>query len=689
MDEDSNLNPIAITDNHVETYNELEEPAQNKKKIFMALYEKCKINFSTYLIEHKNTIRLLVQNSTLKNIRASDYINEQKEKSANVFFGLTPLPYKSMRKIKSEKEKQELTKLERNAVVMRMIEYTQKMNNNRIKQKYFHFVNEIILIQKCVRGFFVRKTINDIDKLNSQIEKFILHIMIFCIKKRKVIKTEDIKPLNETIKTEKNSKIQKNGKISKNSENNIKISNVKNTRNNNKKITNTEKNLETNRSKNTNTNASNNQTLKSKDKQLKSKQNLETKSNKPLPGQKRKNTSTKKGTANQSKSKNKNSNNKNQIAFTTTGFELGNRTTKDSKLIQVADNEEESYIRFTNQDLTMQNYTNNNLYTENSVSSSKHTASYLGLKSFPRIKPYQDTKREETLEKKVSCALSKNKVSKGGEDVSLNSNIINNYDDEKEVSLSQFTDNKSLLVDKFSAFNVNQRQKIANSQPYQFTKVTCKDDEKILNYILLIQKTFRDYLDRKINCSKKPLKEQKNIFINFKGKEGLNKSNSSIKNILRHKKNIIDKKDNSSMNFITKHIEINNSTDKIELIQRSVRQFLTKKNFYGKTFNRMKIALVFLLKNKIYFNSKYFVFKLLKKYYYVPEAEKSTDTIKDDYSLTKERFNKVCKVYTKVTDEMCLSERIKLYEKYNRTSNSSSQLSNKDMLIENDNEVYK
>ena len=105
------------------------------------------------------------------------------------------------------------------------------MNKNRIKQKYFHFVNEIILIQKCVRGFFVRKTINDIDKLNSKIEKFILHIMIFCIKKRKVIKTEDIKPLNETIKTEKNSKIQKNGKISKNSENN-------------KKITNTEKNLD-------------------------------------------------------------------------------------------------------------------------------------------------------------------------------------------------------------------------------------------------------------------------------------------------------------------------------------------------------------------------------------------------------------------------------------------------------------
>ena len=121
------------------------------------------------------------------------------------------------------------------------------------------------------------------------------------------------------------------------------------------------------------------------------------------------------------------------------------------------------------------------------------------------------------------------------------------------------------------------------------------------------------------------------------------------------------------MNFITKHIEINNSNDKIELIQRSVRQFLTKKNFYGKTFNRMKIALVFLLKNKIYFNSKYFVFKLLKKYYYVPEAEKSTDTIKDDYSLTKERFNKVCKVYTKVTDEMCLSERnIIMYQKLRR-----------------------
>lgn len=687
MDEDSNLNPITISDNHVETCNELEMPTQSKRKILMSLYEKCKVNFSTYLIEHKNSIRLLVQNSTLKNIRASDYINEQKEKNANDFFGLTPLPYKSMRKIKSEKEKQELTKLERNAVVMRMIEYTQKMNNNKIKQKYFHFVNEIILIQKCVRGFFVRKTINDIDKLNNQIEKFILHIMVFSIKKRKIENQEEVRSLNETIKTDKNSKIQKNDKNPKNSGNNSKISTVKQAEGSNKRLINKDKNLEI--SKNTISNVSNNQTLKSKDKEIQPKQNIETKSTKPITNKKKQNTSTKKGKTNQSKSKKENSNNKNQIAFTTSGFEIGNRTTKESKLIQVADNEEEGDIRFTNQDLTTPNYTNNNLYTENSVSSSKHTASYLGLKSFPRIKPYHDSKREEALEKKVSNALSKNKISKGGEEISLNSNIINNYDDEKEVNLSQFTDNKSLLVDKFSAFNVNQRQKVANTQPYQFTKVTCKDDEKILNYILLIQRTFRDYLVRKSNKTERPLKDQKNIFINFKGKDILNKSNESRKNILRHKKNIIDKKDNSSMHFITKHIEINNSNEKIELIQRAVRQFLTRKNFYGKTFNRMKIVLAFLLKNKIYFNSKYFVFQFLKKNFYVPEAEKSTDTIKDDYSLTKERFNKVCKVYTKVTDEICLSQRIQLYEKYNRTSNSSSELSNKDMIIENDNEVYK
>ena len=97
--------PSLVTNEHIDnSFTESEIPNQSKKRNFMALYEKCKIDFSNYLVEHKNTLRLLIQNSTLKNIRAADYINEQRRKNENDLYGLTPLPYKSMRKIKSEQE---------------------------------------------------------------------------------------------------------------------------------------------------------------------------------------------------------------------------------------------------------------------------------------------------------------------------------------------------------------------------------------------------------------------------------------------------------------------------------------------------------------------------------------------------------------------------------------------------------
>ena len=191
--------PSLVTNEHIDnSFTESEIPNQSKKRNFMALYEKCKIDFSNYLVEHKNTLRLLIQNSTLKNIRAADYINEQRRKNENDLYGLTPLPYKSMRKIKSEQEKEELKKLERNAVVMRMIEYTQKMINNNIKQKYFHFTTQIIYIQKVTRGFLVRKALTDILKLNTQFEHFIFHIMLFSIKRRKHSDiVENVKPETE------------------------------------------------------------------------------------------------------------------------------------------------------------------------------------------------------------------------------------------------------------------------------------------------------------------------------------------------------------------------------------------------------------------------------------------------------------------------------------------------------------
>ena len=54
----------------------------SNNKYLDALYNKFKDEFSSYLSNHKNTVQLLVENSTLKRIKASEYLkNQEKNKS--------------------------------------------------------------------------------------------------------------------------------------------------------------------------------------------------------------------------------------------------------------------------------------------------------------------------------------------------------------------------------------------------------------------------------------------------------------------------------------------------------------------------------------------------------------------------------------------------------------------------------
>ena len=353
-------------------------------------------------------------------------------------------------------------------------------------------------------------------------------------------------------------------------------------------------------------------------------------------------------------------------------LQINSSVKKSSKMVQAAENEEDSMVKFTNQDMSMPVFetdnNNNNIKTENSFTS---RASYQGLKSFPRIKPFQDKNLEGNLEKRVVNLLSTNKISKG-EEVSINTNILQ-QDEEKEVNLSQFTENKSLLVDKFTAFS-NTRQRIKSNTDTVLTKRIVNNDEEVLRKILLIQTKFRDYLMRQ--CDKNSsIRDRKAFSIRLHGKHLLNK--------VRNRKNQIDKLNMNTNTFCIKQIKVNTSNSKIERIQRKVREFLGKKGFYGKAYNRLKIALVYLIKNKINFSVKFYSFNVIKREFYVPESDKSVDTVKDDFTLTEERLSKVVKVFNKVSTEICLPERIKQYE---MSSNASLQDSE---IIENDNEVYK
>ena len=145
----------------------------DKDNLLRNLYFKVKENYSSYLKQNKNSIKLLIDNGTLEKIKASEYLNNQNEKNNINKKKLTLIPYISTRNIKSEREKKELNKLERSAVCLRRIEYSSRMKQNKIIIKYGNKLNKIIMIQKFFRGFLMRSIINDVKNLKNNIQKFI------------------------------------------------------------------------------------------------------------------------------------------------------------------------------------------------------------------------------------------------------------------------------------------------------------------------------------------------------------------------------------------------------------------------------------------------------------------------------------------------------------------------------------
>ena len=163
----------------------------NHKQRYMKLYQKCSDNFKSYLHLYKNSVRLVIrepQNSfySVNKVKANDFINgHHNVVSDSVSLrgkpakkkNLTPLPYKSTKRVSSSKEQKDLKSLERNAVVMRMIEYAQHINSNKhVRSKYTNKVDSIIYIQKILRGFVFRKAFRGVLLLYSKLQLFITHI---------------------------------------------------------------------------------------------------------------------------------------------------------------------------------------------------------------------------------------------------------------------------------------------------------------------------------------------------------------------------------------------------------------------------------------------------------------------------------------------------------------------------------
>ena len=128
----------------------------SKNRLIDSIYLKSKNKFSSYLKSHKKSVKLFINQNTNKKITAKEFLKN------NYQSDLTPIPYKSNKKIKNEIDKKNFNKFKRNAIFLRRIEYTKNLNKFNSLKKYEKYTNKIILIQKFIRGFLVKIVIKDI-----------------------------------------------------------------------------------------------------------------------------------------------------------------------------------------------------------------------------------------------------------------------------------------------------------------------------------------------------------------------------------------------------------------------------------------------------------------------------------------------------------------------------------------------
>ena len=144
-----------------------------------SLYNKCQSKFSEFATNKKNDLKLMINSQTKEKISIKDFL----ENSSNDINKLTPIPFINKRKIKNEGEKKELKNLQRNVVLMRRLEYANKIKENNLKKKYNNKIEQIIFIQKMARGYLVRKVIFQVNIISESLKNFFFLIKI-CVWKK-------------------------------------------------------------------------------------------------------------------------------------------------------------------------------------------------------------------------------------------------------------------------------------------------------------------------------------------------------------------------------------------------------------------------------------------------------------------------------------------------------------------------
>ena len=170
------------------------------------LYNSCQSKYCDFLNNRKTDIKLIINNKINQQISLDDYISNS---DCNE---LTPIPFISKRRIKNNQEKKELKNFQRNVVLMRRLEYSCKMKEKKLKQKYNNKIPKIIYLQKVIRGYLVRKIIKQINLIKNTLTNF-TYLIELCIRKKYyfILKKEISKIKKETSK--KSDKIYKKENI--------------------------------------------------------------------------------------------------------------------------------------------------------------------------------------------------------------------------------------------------------------------------------------------------------------------------------------------------------------------------------------------------------------------------------------------------------------------------------------------
>ncbi len=492
------------------------------------LYNTCQTKFSQYINNKKSDLKLIVNNKINQQISITDYFNNSPN-DKDYSNKLTPIPSINKRKIKNEGEKKELKNFQRNVVLMRRLEYANKMKEKNLKKKYKNQINQIILLQKMIRGYLVRKVINQVNIINETLINF-LFLISFCIKKKyfyylknKILTGWMSKGV--AIEDAKNEKIIKENNINENF--NLNSNNI-------------------NENYNLNTN---------------------------------------------------------------------NETTKRNDYINI-DNE----YKLTNNENF---FCEGNNALENNINDSQILKEKINI---------IDNNINEINKEEVNLVFNINDK--------VENNFIN-YDNKQDRITTDINN------DNNDKYNSKEKRSMALLNA-QLNEIKNKGEEENAKYNDINTNNNNNNNNNNLIKINSPTNQDSIIendeYIDFFGKRTLKKNSKKINKNYINDNNLKNIPNRNPLNNIASEASENNiKRIKIEIIQRQFRRYLCKKGFYGK-FDKRKIIIVYLLKNKVLSNIKIYVFNLFLLIY--KEIKNISITQEDNYfNLSSERIENVKQIF--------------------------------------------